>query len=100
MGFVLDFERRYVNCTRTVRNWKCIVELYAPYSDSSGLTTRVTHYLDYECAEVRDVREEYTNRGDHLFFISSENGAIHHRFHSGREDGLKGMQRKTEKARV
>ena len=64
--FLLDFERRYPNGTKTLYFKKTRVDFYAPYVQMDGLVRKVTSCDDYEYHSLIHVCETYLNRADKL----------------------------------
>ncbi|XP_076666325.1 dynein regulatory complex subunit 7-like isoform X2 [Andrena cerasifolii] len=61
-----DFEKRYLNGTKTLFYKKTKVEIYAPYVQTDGLVQSITVYDDYDYTTIIKVYETYANRSDCL----------------------------------
>lgn len=87
----LDFQERFPDGEKMIHYKRAVVEKFAPYKKTNGLTLRLTTYetLDYENPKMR--WEWYANRKDLLQMIKIDftTNQLEEFFVKGRPDCLK-----------
>ncbi|XP_063978455.1 dynein regulatory complex subunit 7 isoform X2 [Diachasmimorpha longicaudata] len=87
----LDFERCYPNGRKVIFFKKTKAELFAPYVQMDGLTSKITEFDDYDYQSPIRIFEKYENRGDKLIKSTKDliSGRVSDSYERGRPDACK-----------